>query len=94
MDRLKAGALDAAAIAEARTRAGKNEKIISKSENFLKDIGQQGHWECLPWCASFVNFSLKSAEKTYGASPSSQFVTVLRKFVKLENLVWRYDRNS
>ncbi len=76
------------AIEEAQTWAGKDEKVITKTENFHKDIGQAGTLANTPWCASFVNFCLKSSNTPYEASASSQFAVSSKKFIKIDKPVY------
>ena len=76
------------AISEAKTWAGKEEDVITKTENFHDKIGQKGSLANTPWCASFVNFCLKSAGVPYEASASSQFPVSSKKFIKIETPVY------
>lgn len=76
------------ALAEAKTWAGKKEKIITKTENFHKELGLKGSLSNTPWCASFVNFCLKSADTPYEANASSQFATSSKKFIKIDKPVY------
>lgn len=76
------------AIAEGKTWEGKDEAVISKDENFHKDIGLTGNLDNTAWCASFVNFCLKSSDTPYVASASSQFATSSKKFIKIDKPVY------
>lgn len=76
------------AIAEAKTWAGKKEKVITKTENYHEELDLKGDLSGTPWCASFVNFCLKSASVPYVASASSQFPVSSKKFVKIDEPVY------
>ncbi len=76
------------AIAEAKRFAGKKEGEITKSENYVDDIGVKGTLVNTPWCASFVNYCLKTSKTPYVASASSQFPVDSKKFVKIEKPVY------
>ena len=76
------------AIAEAKRFAGKKEGEITKSENYVDDIGVKGNLVNTPWCASFVNYCLKTSKTPYEASASSQFPGGSKKFVKIDKPVY------
>lgn len=76
------------AIAEAKTWAGKKEDVITKTENFHKNMGLAGTLGNTAWCASFANFCLKSASVPYEASASSQFPVSSKKFIKIDKPVY------
>jgi uncharacterized protein (TIGR02594 family) len=76
------------AIEEGKKWAGKYEDVITKTENFHKEIGQTGNLSSTPWCASFVNFCLKSSGVPYEPSASSQFPISSKKFIKIDKPVY------
>ncbi|GAB2844861.1 hypothetical protein GCM10027277_11040 [Pseudoduganella ginsengisoli] len=78
----------AIAIVEARRFAGKEEDVITKDENYHKDIGVGKNLVTAPWCASFVNYCLMSAHAPFERSASSQFPVWSKKFIKIDEPVY------
>jgi uncharacterized protein (TIGR02594 family) len=76
------------AIEEAKKWDGQDEAIITKTGNFHKRIGIGSDMVHTPWCASFVNYCLKTAFAPYEKNPSSQFATSSKKFKKIDKPVY------
>jgi uncharacterized protein (TIGR02594 family) len=76
------------AIREARQWAGSDEKVITKTDNYHRELSLSGQLNTVPWCASFVNFSLKEAGYPFEKSASSQFPVRSKKFIKIERPVY------
>ena len=83
------------AVREAQQWAGTSESVITKTDNYHKELSLSGKLDTVPWCASFVNFALKDAGYPYEKSAGSQFPTWSKKFVKIDKpvygalMVWR-----
>lgn len=76
------------AVREAKQWAGKTEKIITKTDNYHKEIGLGGNLGSTPWCASFVNYCLKDSGYPYEKSASSQFPVSSRNFKKIDKPIY------
>lgn len=76
------------AVREAKQWGSKNEKVITKTDNYHNEIGLSGNLASTPWCASFVNYCLKDSNYPHEKSASSQFPIRSKKFTKLDNPVY------
>ena len=76
------------AIREAQLWDGKKERVITSTQNFHHELGLVGEMTHTPWCASFVNYCLKSSDTPYERSASSQFAVSSRKFKKIEKPIY------
>lgn len=92
------------AITEARKWAGKTEDEIDDTQNYHSKIGVSGSWKDKkkrvhdfksmnndagsPWCASFINYCLKTSGNPFVRSASSQFATQSNKFTKLSTPIY------
>lgn len=76
------------AVREAKQWADKKEKIISKTDNYHKEIGVSGTLGNTPWCASFVNYCLKDSGHPHEKSASSQFPVSSKKFKKIDKPIY------
>ena len=76
------------AIEEGKKWAGRKESIITKEQNYHKGIGKAGSLANTAWCASFINFCLKSVGVPYESNQSSQFPCGSKKFIKIDKPVY------
>ena len=76
------------AVREAKQWGGAKEKVITKTDNYHKEIGLSGNLGSTPWCASFVNYCLKDSGYPYEKSASSQFPVSSSNFKKIDKPIY------
>jgi uncharacterized protein (TIGR02594 family) len=78
------------AIEEAKKFSGKNESIINTTRNYHRELGLANSYTLsnTAWCASFVNFCLKSTNTPHLNNPSSQFPCNSTLFIRIAEPVF------
>lgn len=80
------------AVAQLKRWGGIMESVIDDTINYHKEIGAKGYPSMTgdknPWCASFVNYCLKSAGYPHTGGPSSQSFSWHKDFKKVDAPVY------
>ncbi len=80
------------AVAQYKLWGGADESVIDDTINYHKEIGLGGFKDMTgnerPWCASFVNFCIKSAGYAHSGSPGSQSFLSSKNFYEIEKPVY------